>query len=147
VGNNNSNYKNMSTSNNGLFVVQWQCQTTDSVRKIWKSKASDSGLNSKAWIYKRKTAKHKLISFCSWPWWITTQENEDILITNENIQKILTYLYDGNVKQLTAYEGFESWKRLTACEDFSRAKGSHAWIPDDMTALWCVHDCRFKCPG
>jgi len=47
-------------------------------------------------------------------------------------------LYDGNVKQLTAYERFESRKRLvkqltaherfesrkrlTACEDFSRAK-------------------------
>ena len=138
VGNNNSNYKNMSTSNNGLFVVQWQCQTTDSVRKIRKSKASDSGLNSQAWIYERKTAKHKLISFRSRPWWITTQENEDILIANKNVQKILTYLYDGNVKQLTAYERFESRKRLvkqltayerfkrrkrlTACEDFSRAK-------------------------
>ena len=105
MGNNNSNYKNMSTLNNDSFVVWWQRQTTDSVRKIRKSKASDIVLlNSQAWIYKRKTAKHKLISFRSRPWWITTQENEDILIANENIQKILTYLYDGNVKQLTAYE-------------------------------------------
>jgi len=164
VGNNNSNYKNMSTLNNDSFVVWWQRQTTDSVRKIRKSKASDIVLlNSQAWIYKRKTAKHKLISFRSRPWWITGQENEDILIANENIQKILTYLYDGNVKQLTAYERFESRKRLvkqltaherfesrkrlTACEDFSRAKWSHTWIPDDMTAMWRARDCRFNCPG
>ena len=119
----------MSTLNNDLFVVWWQRQTTDSVRKIRKSKASGQTtdrvrkirkskasdsvlLNSQVGIYKRKTAKHKLISFHSRPWWITTQENEDILIANKNIQKILIYLYDGNVKQLTAYERFESRKRL-----------------------------------
>jgi len=72
VGNNNSNYKNMSTLNNELFVVWWQRQTTDSVRKIRKSKASGQTTDSVQKIRKSKASDSVLPQFSSVDllvWW------------------------------------------------------------------------------
>jgi len=69
VGNNNSNYKNMSTLNNELFVVWWQRQTTDSVRKIRKSKASGQTTDSVQKIRKSKASDSVLPQFSSVDLW------------------------------------------------------------------------------
>ena len=49
-----------------------------------------------------RAAKHKLISFRSWPWWMTTKANNDIA------NRKRTYLFYGNVNCTSEANGSDS---------------------------------------
>ena len=72
----------------------------------------ESDHNSQAWIYKTKISQTQIDLFPFTTLMNNTQESEDLLIANENIQNIVTYLHDGNINCTLKASDDSVWKIL-----------------------------------
>ena len=76
-----------------------------------------------------KAAKHKLISFRSWTWWMITKANID------RANRKHTFLFYGKVNCTSKVKALIWQRAILNCN------------PDYMSAMWFAHNCRFNYPG